>query len=36
MIPFMSPELVASAVEMMCYFCTVVGVTLAFWLAPRG
>jgi hypothetical protein len=36
MIPLMSQELVATAIEMVCYFCTVVGVALAFWLAPRG
>ena len=36
MIPLLPQELLATAVELVCYFCTVVGVTLAFWLAPRG
>jgi len=36
MIPPISNELLAAAVEMVCYFCTAIGVVLTFFLAPRG
>jgi len=36
MIPLLPEELLTSAVEMVCYFCTAVGVVLSFFLAPRG
>jgi hypothetical protein len=35
MIPLYSPDLVSAAVELVCYFCTAVGVALALFLAPR-
>lgn len=35
MMPVMSHELLISAVEMVCYFCTAVGVVLTFVFAPR-
>ena len=35
MIPPITSELLAAAVEMVCYFCTAVGVALTFFLAPR-
>jgi hypothetical protein len=36
MIPPISNELLAAAVEMVCYFFTAIGVVLTFFLAPRG
>ncbi len=36
MIPPISNELLAAAVEMVCYFCTAIGIVLTFFLAPRG
>ena len=36
MIPLLPQELLTTAVEMVCYFCTAVGVVLTLWLAPRG
>ena len=35
MIPVYSPELLTAAVEMVCYFCTAVGVAITFFLIPR-
>jgi hypothetical protein len=35
MIPLIPEEQLTTVVEMVCYFCTVVGVALAFWLTPR-
>jgi hypothetical protein len=35
MIPVLPKELLMSAVETMCYFCTAVGVLLTFMLMPR-
>jgi hypothetical protein len=35
MIPWHSPELVSSAVELACYFCTAIGVALTWFLVPR-
>jgi len=36
MIPFISEELLSAAVEMVCYFCTVIGLALTLFLAPRS
>jgi hypothetical protein len=36
MMPVFSPELLTAAVEMMCYFCTIVGIALTLFLAPRA
>jgi hypothetical protein len=36
MIPLISQELIATAVQLACYFCTAVGLLLTFILAPRG
>lgn len=35
MIPSYSPDLLAAAVELMCYFCTAIGVALAMFWAPK-
>jgi hypothetical protein len=35
MIPFLPDELLTTAVELVCYFFTAIGVALAFWFAPR-
>jgi hypothetical protein len=35
MIPLVSPDLVSAAVELACYFCTVIGMALTFFLVPR-
>jgi hypothetical protein len=35
-IPFLPEELLASAVQMACYFFTAVGVALTLFFAPRG
>jgi hypothetical protein len=36
MMPSMSQELLASVVEMVCYFCTAIGLALTLFLAPRS
>jgi hypothetical protein len=36
MIPLISQDLLATAVEMVCYFCTAIGAVLTFFLVPRG
>ncbi|MEX2310011.1 MAG: hypothetical protein WD738_20740 [Pirellulales bacterium] len=36
MIPLWSHELLATAVQMVCYFCTALGVMLTLLFAPRG
>ena len=36
MIPLLSHELLATAVQLMCYFCTAVGLLLTILVAPRG
>jgi hypothetical protein len=36
MIPLNSPEQLSTAVELMCYFCTAIGVALAWFFAPRA
>jgi hypothetical protein len=36
MIPLVSPDLLTAAVELACYFCTVIGVALAWFLVPRA
>jgi hypothetical protein len=36
MIPLWSHELVTTAVQMVCYFCTAVGLLLTLLVAPRG
>jgi hypothetical protein len=36
MIPFIPEELLSAAVEMVCYFCTVIGLALTLFLAPRS
>jgi hypothetical protein len=36
MIPLLPEEMLATAVEMVCYFCTAIGVALAIVFAPRG
>jgi hypothetical protein len=36
MIPLLSHEMLAAAVQLVCYFCTAVGVLLTVLLAPRG
>jgi hypothetical protein len=36
MIPLMSPEMLSAAVEMVCYFCTAIGLALTLFLAPRS
>ena len=36
MMPVLSHELLMTAVEMVCYFCTAVGVLLTFMFAPRA
>jgi hypothetical protein len=36
MIPFIPDELLSAAVEMVCYFCTVIGLALTLFLAPRS
>ena len=36
MCPFVSQEMLDAAVEMVCYFCTAIGVVLAILFAPRG
>lgn len=36
MMPVMSHELVLSAIEMVCYFCTVVGVAFTFFFVGRA
>jgi hypothetical protein len=33
MMPFLPQELLTTAVEMMCYFFTVIGVTLTIFVA---
>jgi hypothetical protein len=33
--PVLSHELLLSAVQMVCYFLTAVGITLTFMFAPR-
>ena len=35
MTPFLPDELFIAAVELVCYFCTAVGVALTWFLAPR-
>lgn len=35
MIPILPEEVLVSAVELVCYFCTAVGVLLTLVLAPR-
>jgi hypothetical protein len=35
MIPLVSTDLVTAAVELACYFCTVIGVALTWFLVPR-
>jgi hypothetical protein len=35
MIPVLPKELIISAVEMVCYFCTALGVMLTFVLSSR-
>ena len=36
MIPLLSHELIATAVQLVCYFCTAVGVVLTLLVAQRG
>jgi hypothetical protein len=36
MMPLLSQELLASVVEMVCYFCTAIGLALTLFLAPRS
>jgi hypothetical protein len=36
MIPLLSHELLVMAVQLMCYFCTAVGVVLTLLVAQRG
>jgi hypothetical protein len=36
MIPLMSHDVLATAVQLVCYFCTAVGLLLTFLVAPRG
>jgi hypothetical protein len=36
MSPVISPELLSAAVEMVCYFCTAIGLALTLFLAPRS
>ncbi len=36
MIPLIPHELVTTAVEMACYFCTAVGVVITLLFVPRG
>ncbi len=36
MMPLVSPELVTTTVEMVCYFFTAIGVALTFFIARRG
>jgi hypothetical protein len=36
MIPLLPEELLASAVQMACYFFTAIGVALALLFGPRG
>jgi hypothetical protein len=35
MIPLIPRELLLTAMETVCYFCTAVGVVLTFMLTPR-
>jgi hypothetical protein len=36
MIPLIPEELLGSAMEMVCYFFTAIGVVLTILFAPRG
>jgi hypothetical protein len=36
MILFLPDEMLAAAVEMVCYFCTAIGLALTLFLAPRS
>ena len=36
MVPWIPTELLRTAVEMMCYFCTAVALVVGLLLAPRG
>jgi hypothetical protein len=36
MIPLLSHELIATTVQMVCYFCTAAGLVLSLLIAPRG
>jgi hypothetical protein len=36
MLSLMTQDLLTTTVEMVCYFCTVVGVALTFLFARRG
>jgi hypothetical protein len=36
MSPVISPELLSAVVEMVCYFCTAIGLALTLFLAPRS
>lgn len=36
MVPVLSHELLLTAVEMVCYFCTAVGVACTFFFATRA
>jgi len=36
MIPLLSHELLVTAVQLVCYFCTAVGLVLTLLIAQRG
>ena len=36
MLPLLSDQLLSSTVEIVCYFCTAIGVALTILFAPRG
>jgi hypothetical protein len=36
MVPLIPTELLATAVELVCYFCTAIAVVVGLLLAPRG
>jgi hypothetical protein len=36
MMPFLTQELLTTAVEMVCYFFTAIGVALTFFVASRA
>jgi hypothetical protein len=36
MIPLISPDLLGAAVEMVCYFCTAIGVAVTLFVGWRS
>jgi hypothetical protein len=36
MIPLISTDMLSAAVEMVCYFCTAIGIALTFFIGWRA